>query len=105
MTDDDNATGNVSRDVSVTSDGGSIGDVTAPKIVSLNTTNTSAGPWTRYDVSWSVTDDTALASVVVEALDGTIVVDTVTSTVSGTSASGVSSVRNRGPITSIRCGP
>ena len=101
VTDDQGESASVSKSVSVTSGGGDT-DVTAPIIVSWSTTDTSAGPWTRYDVSWSVADETALASVVVEALDGNEVVNTVTTSVSGTSASGVSSVRNRGPITSIR---
>ena len=102
VTDDDGETASVSTSVSVTAPGGGDTDVTAPTVVTLSTTNTSAGPWTRYDVSWSVADDTALASVVVDALDGTSVVDTVTTSVSGTTASGISSVRNRGQITAIR---
>ena len=73
-----------------------------PTIDTWSTNDTSAGPWTRYDVSWSVSDDVALATVVVEALDSNGVVDSVTTSVSGTSASGVTSVRNRGPITAIR---
>jgi len=101
VTDDDDATSSVAKSVSVTS-GGSGPDTLAPTIVAWSTTNTSAGPWTRYDVSWSVADETALARVVVDALNGTSVVDSVTTSVSGTSASGVSSVRNRGPITEIR---
>lgn len=102
VTDDDGALDSVSKNVSVTSGGSGSADTLAPTIDAWSTTNTSAGPWTRYDVSWSVSDETALASVVVEALDGTTVVNSVTTSVTGTSASGVSSVRHRGPITEIR---
>ncbi len=103
VTDDAGATGTTSQNVSVASGGDGTADETAPTIASWSTTNTSAGPWTRYDVSWSVSDDIALASVLVEALDASAaVVDAVATSVSGTSASGVTSVRNRGSIAAIR---
>jgi len=75
---------------------------TTPPAVSFTLTNTSSGPWTRYNVDWTAIDNQALASIVVELLNGQNVVDRVTTSLSGTSASGTSTVRTRGSVTGVR---
>lgn len=77
-------------------------DLAPPTITTFNVANTSGGPWTRADVTWAVNDDTALASVTVELLNGSTVVETIRTTVSGTSASGSTSIRTRGSANTVR---
>ncbi len=103
ITDGDGVTGRTSSAVVVSSGDTGPSDTTDPSIATPSVTDTSAGPWRRYDVAWSVADDVALAVVTVEALDGGVVVDRVATLVSGTEASGTTAVRRRGgPISGVR---
>lgn len=83
-------------------DTGSPGD-NDPAIDNITVNSYSTGPWSRADVSWSVSDeDGDLASVTTELLSGTSVVDSQTSSVSGSSASGLHELRNRGSVSAVR---
>ena len=73
-----------------------------PAVVSISSSTTRTGPWTRAEISWSVSDNQALSSVTVELLNGTSVVDSETVSVSGTEASGNSSLRSRSGATAVR---
>ena len=76
---------------------------TDPSVDSLDVDDRSSGPWTRADVSWSVSDpDGDLDSVTTELLDGDSVEDSVTTSVSGDSASGEDDVRTRDDADSVR---
>ncbi|UPV98803.1 S8 family peptidase [Halorussus gelatinilyticus] len=67
--------------------GGGTGD-TAPAVDSLSVTNNSNGGWARFEVSWSVSDaDGDLASVEITLTKSTTV-DSSSSSVGGSSASG-----------------
>ena len=83
-------------------DTGSPGD-NDPAIDNISVNSYSTGPWSRADVSWSVSDvDGDLASVTSELLSGSSVVDSQTSSVSGSSASGLHELRNRGSVSAVR---
>lgn len=74
-----------------------------PEIVSFSTVENSGGPWTRSSASWDVSDvDGDLQSVRVELLNGTSVVDSQTTGVSGSNASGTTEVRTRGSADAVR---
>lgn len=74
-----------------------------PEIGSFSTVENSGGPWTRSSASWDVSDaDGDLQSVRVELLNGTSVVDSQTTGVSGSSASGTTEVRTRGSADAVR---
>lgn len=70
-------------------------------VVGLSIERSQTGPWTRADVQWAVQGDD-LASVQVELLNGTSVVDRETFSVSGDQASGESSLRTRPSATHVR---
>ncbi|TYL36744.1 glycoside hydrolase family 81 [Natronococcus pandeyae] len=72
-------------------------DESAPSIDQFDVTETSTGPWTRFAVEWAVSDpDGKLDLVEVEMIDGSgTVVDSASTDVSGDSASGEDSVRER----------
>ena len=76
---------------------------TPPAIDTFTFTSRATGPWSRVAVNWSVSDlDGNLSSVVVELLNGSSVVDSVTTGVNGSSASGDTEVRNRGNTSAVR---
>jgi len=77
-------------------------DDVAPSIDVFNVTNLSGGPWTEAQVNWSVSDNQGLASVRVDLMNGSSVVVTSTTTVSGTTASGSASPRTRNKADSVR---
>ncbi len=77
-------------------------DDVPPSIDVFNVTNLSGGRWTEAQVDWSVSDNQGLASVRVELMNGSSVVVTSTTTVSGTSASGSASPRTRNSADSVR---
>ncbi len=77
-------------------------DLEAPRITAFSVTDTSGGPWTRADVDWTVTDDVALARLELELLDGDRTVASESITVSGVTASGSTSLRNRGAAQAVR---
>ena len=75
--------------------GGEVGD-NPPVINTFNVTNSTAGPWNRALIDWAVADiDGDLASVKLELLSGTSVLDSATISVSGSSASGNDELRVR----------
>ncbi len=83
-------------------DNGSPGD-NDPAINNISVNTFSTGPWTRADVTWNVSDvDGDLASVRTELLNGSRVVDSQTTSVSGSSASGLHELRNRGSVSAVR---
>ena len=74
-----------------------------PEIDQFDVTNRSSGPWSRADVDWAVSDDDgSLDSVTTYLLDGDEVLDSETSSVSGSSASGEHEVRTRDDPDSVR---
>ena len=74
-----------------------------PVIEKLTFNNYTTGPWNRTDISWTVSDeDGALSSVKVELLNDSSVVDSESSGVSGSEASGTSELRTRGSSTGIK---
>ena len=73
-----------------------------PRIDNLTVTQTRSGPWQRGTADWSVSDDVALASILIELLDGSTVVDAVEYSLSGGASSGIDELRNRGNITGMR---
>jgi len=76
---------------------------TDPVIETFDTDSYSSGPWSRADVDWAVSDeDGALDSVTTELLDGSDVLDSETSSVSGSSASGEHELRTRDSPDSVR---
>ncbi|MCH8558549.1 MAG: S8 family peptidase [Balneolia bacterium] len=82
-------------------DGGS-GD-NAPSVTSLSVNSYSTGPWRRADVSWAVADeDGDLATVSVQLLGGSNVLDSANFNVGGSSASGSASLRSRSNPDSVR---
>ena len=75
--------------------GGEVGD-NPPVINTFDVTNSVAGPWNRAHIDWAVADDDGdLASVKLELLSGTSVLDSATISVSGSSASGNNELRVR----------
>ena len=77
-------------------------DTTAPTVASFSLARSSSGPWRNVDVSWSVRDETALASVRLEgrASNGNLLASTTLS-LSGTAASGTNRLRARSDIDSV----
>ncbi|TVP59897.1 MAG: PKD domain-containing protein [Gemmatimonadales bacterium] len=108
VTDDGGLTNSASQNVTVAAeddDGDNGGDVeNDPVIETFDVTTRSSGPWNRATVQWTVLhDDSALQTVVTELLDANgVAVDTVTSSVSGTSASGEHELRTRSSPASVR---
>ncbi|WP_254765849.1 S8 family peptidase [Salinilacihabitans rarus] len=93
---------NVAAALGIDDGGGGDGD-SAPSIDEFVVSTRTSGPWTRADVEWSVSDaDGDLASVTSELLDGDVVVDEETSSVSGASASGEHGLRTRGAADAVR---
>jgi PKD repeat protein len=102
VTDTDGLDDTDSQDVSVSTDDG---EVTAdPVIESFEVSTRTTGPWNRATVQWAVShEDGALVSVISELLDsGGGVLDSQTSSVSGSSASGEHELRTRSTPTQVR---
>ncbi|MFP9192942.1 S8 family peptidase [Natrialbaceae archaeon A-CW1-1] len=95
--DDDDGDGGDDGD-----DGDDTGD-NAPDIDQFDVAARGSGPWSRADVDWAVSDeDGDLDNVTTELLDGSSVLDSQTSSVSGSSASGEHEVRTRDDPDSVR---
>ncbi len=76
---------------------------TAPVIDSWDVSTRSSGPWFRATSTWEVSDDNGnLDTVTTELLDGGSVVDSETSSVSGSSASGEHEPRTRDDADEVR---
>jgi thermitase len=74
-----------------------------PVINSFSLTAASGGRWTRAEVGWTVSDNAALANVLVELLDagmGTVAQESTN--VSGKTASGTTSLRTRSAAELVR---
>lgn len=98
----DNNNGSASGDGSG-GDESSSGSSQAPVISSLTVSTSSNGPWSNAAINWSVSDaDGDLSSVTSELFNGSSVVDSATSNVSGSTASSSHQLRNRGAITSVK---
>jgi len=107
VADDDGATNSITKtvDVAASSDDGGGDEPTngAPSITTFTIDSYSSGPWNRADVTWSVSDsDGNLSTVKTEFLNGTSVIDSRTTTVSGSSASGFDDYRTRGSADGVR---
>ena len=77
--------------------------VNDPVINSISVNSYTSGPWSRADVSWNVSDeDGDLSLVTTELLDGTSIVDSQTTNVSGSTASGTAELRTRENANSVR---
>jgi PKD repeat protein len=94
VTDDDNADDQASQLVTVSEPGG--GNA-APTVDQFDVSARVTGPWSRADVAWSVSDtDGNLAQVTIALVDSSEnVLDSVTTLLSGSSASGSESVKTR----------
>jgi len=87
----------------VTDEDEPVDDNTAPTIDEWSVRTRTTGPWFRADSTWSVSDDDGnLDTVTTELLNGSSVVDTETTAVSGSTASGEHKTRTRGDADSIR---
>ena len=74
-----------------------------PEIDQFDVSIRTTGPWSRADVEWAVSDDDgALDSVTSELLAGENVLDSETTNVSGSSASGEHELRTRDDPDSVR---
>ncbi len=74
-----------------------------PEIDEFSLSTQNSGPWSRADVEWAVSDDDgALESVTSELLDGDTVLDSESSSVSASSASGEHELRTRDSPDSVR---
>ncbi len=101
VTDNDGDMDTVTKSVQVTAP--VVDPVNPPVINSLSVSTRNTGPWSRAEVSWSVSDvDGDLSSVKIELLSGSRVVDSITNSVSGSSSSGLNELRNRGSVSSVR---
>lgn len=99
VADDETETGSVRE---FATDGGDPSE-TDPTIERFDVETRQSGPWSRADVEWAVADeDGALATVTSELLDGTDVVDSRTSEVSGSTATGEHELRTRGDADAVR---
>lgn len=75
----------------------------APVIDSFNINPYKTGPWNRADVSWTVSDvNSKLSSIKTELMNGTSVLESLTSSLSGGSASGIHEHRSRNNADSVR---
>lgn len=104
VTDEDGATDSVEQSVAVTEpDPGTEPGDNNPVIDAFNVSTRTTGPLFRAMANWSVSDiDGNLSSVTVEMLNGSSVVDAVTTSVSGSSASGSTEVITRGSADAVR---
>ena len=76
---------------------------TAPVIDSWDMSTRASGPWFRATSTWDVSDDNGnLDTVTTELLDGGSVVDSESTNVSGSSASGEHEPRTRGDADEVR---
>ncbi|MGM0619820.1 MAG: PKD domain-containing protein [Bacteroidota bacterium] len=94
VTDDDGATDTATKDVTVS---GSSENV-APTITNLSLSDSSNPAWTRVSVNWAVSDDNGnLETVLTELYDPSgKFVDSATTSVSGSSASGSNELGQKG---------
>jgi hypothetical protein len=77
-------------------------DDVAPAIDAFVVSDISGGRWTQAQVSWTVSDNQNLASVRVDLMNGSSVVQSSSTSVNGTTASGSDSPRTRGAADSVR---
>jgi hypothetical protein len=77
-------------------------DSTPPTVEIDTVTPSTSGRWKNAKVFWTAGDNAALASVQVQLLNGALVLDSVTYSVSGRSASGETNLRTRGSPTDVR---
>jgi subtilisin family serine protease len=104
VTDDAGDTGSDAQSVTVSSSTDDGGGSTAPAFDSSSISTRTTGPWSRATTTWSVSDaDGDLDSVTSELLDNSgNTLDSVTSSVSGTSASGQHELRTRSNPATVR---
>jgi subtilisin len=74
-----------------------------PTIETFSVDASGSGPWSNADVDWSVADeDGALESATTELLDGSTILESESSTVSGSSASGTHELRSQDSPDEVR---
>jgi subtilisin family serine protease len=101
VTDNEGATGTVSRDVKVLDDDND-GD-NPPTIDVFDVSTSTTGPWRRANIIWAVSDqDGDLNTVRLELLNEANVLDSANISVSGDSASGSNELRSRTTPTDVR---
>ena len=89
-------------DFALTEESSGPGGERDPVIGSFDVSSRTTGPWLRVTVQWSVSHpDNALESVRSQLFDGLTLVDTVTSSVSGGSASGEHELLTRGTASDV----
>ncbi|MDZ7719406.1 MAG: PKD domain-containing protein [Balneolaceae bacterium] len=99
VTDDAGDSDSISKNITVNEQV----DEAAPVIDSFSINAYNTGPWNRADVSWSVSDiNSNLASLKTELLNGTSVVETLSSSISGETASGLHEHRTRNSADAVR---
>ena len=101
--DDGDDDGSDDGDDDGSDDGDDDAETSAPSIDTFDVNSRTTGPWSRATVQWAVSDeDGDLESVTTELLDGGSVVDSSSSSVSGSSASGEHELRTRGNADEVR---
>lgn len=104
VTDIGGLSNSTTQTVTVTApdNGGGVGD-NPPVIDAFTVSASSSGPWNRAGVNWTVSDtDGDLTLVTIELLSGGVSFESVTVSVSGSSASGSTEVRSRSTPDSVR---
>ncbi|MCG2590732.1 S8 family serine peptidase [Rhodohalobacter sulfatireducens] len=99
VTDDAGDSGSISKSITVNEQV----NEESPVIDSFNINSYQTGPWNRADVSWSVSDvNSNLSSIKTELMNGTSVVESLTSSLSGGSVSGIHEHRSKNNVDAVR---
>lgn len=94
VTDNQGAIGTKSHNVTVNAPAS--GGNNLPEITSFSASKSVSGPWHRVLINWAVADiDNDLATVRLEILNGTTVIESTLLSVSGSNATGSSELRSR----------
>jgi PKD repeat protein len=104
VTDSGGLSNSTTQTVTVTApdNGGGVGN-NPPVIDTFTVSASSSGPWNRAVVNWTVSDaDGDLTLVTIELLSGGVSFESVTISVSGSSASGSTELRSRTAPDSVR---
>ena len=103
VTDNEGATGSQTQSVTVSTTTPPPSGDNAPVINTFNVTKSSAGPWRKAGISWAVSDvDANLATVKLELLNGTTVLESANISVSGSTASGSNELKSRTTPTAVK---
>ncbi len=103
VTDNEGATGSQTQSVSVSTTTPPPSGDNAPVINTFSVTKKTAGPWRVATIAWAVSDvDANLATVRLELLNGTTVLESANISVSGSTASGSNELKSRTTPTAVK---